>query len=314
MADMQAVVVETWGPPEVLHLAEVPRPDPAPTEVLVRTRAVGVNPVDWKTRSGAGMSAFFGPAPRIIGWDVAGVVEAVGLGVSRFSVGDEVLGMPHFPRPASAYAEYVVAPSRQLVRKPPQLSDVVAGALPLAFLTAYQTVVEVAAVQPGMRVLIHAAAGGVGHLAVQIARANGAEVIATASAAKHDRLASLGVAETIDYRTFDFTKACRDLDVVIDLVGGELSIRSLDVLAPGGLLVSVPSRLPEGLFEAAKEKGVRASGVVVEPDQIGLDALGGFVDAGLQVWIEATFPLADAADAHRHGEAGASTGKIVLTV
>jgi NADPH:quinone reductase-like Zn-dependent oxidoreductase len=314
MAEMQAVVVESWGPPEVLHLAEVTRPEPAPTEVLVRTRAAGVNPVDWKTRSGAGMSAFFGPAPHIVGWDVAGIVEAVGLGVSRFSVGDHVLGMPHFPRPASAYAEFVLAPSRQLVRKPPQLSFEAAGALPLAFLTAYQTLVDVAAVRPGMRVLIHAAAGGVGHLAVQIARANGAEVLATASAPKHERLFSIGVTDAIDYRNVDFTKACSDLDLVVDLVGGDNSIRSLDVLAPGGLLVSVPSRLPEGLFEAAKEMGVRATGVVVEPDQIGLEALARYVQGGLKVWIEATFPLADAAAAHRLGEAGTSTGKIVLTV
>ena len=170
-----------------MRISEVARPEPGPTEVLVRTGAAGVNPVDWKTRAGGGM---LGSPPFTVGWDVAGVVEEVGLGVTRFAVGDRVFGMPRFPREAAAYAEYVTSPSRQLARTPASLSDVEAAALPLAALTAWQALVDTAGVQQGQRVLIHASAGGVGHLAVQIAKARGAHVIATAgSKGRPERMA-----------------------------------------------------------------------------------------------------------------------------
>jgi NADPH:quinone reductase-like Zn-dependent oxidoreductase len=174
---MRAIRQDSLGGPEVMRITDVARPEPGPTEVLVRAGAAGVNPVDWKTRAGGGM---LGSPPFTLGWDVAGVVEAVGLGVTRFAVGDRVFGMPRFPREAAAYAEYVTSPSRQLGRTPASLSDVEAAALPLAALTAWQALVDTAAVQPGQRVLIHAGAGGVGHLAVQIAKARGAYVIGTA--------------------------------------------------------------------------------------------------------------------------------------
>jgi NADPH:quinone reductase-like Zn-dependent oxidoreductase len=163
---MRAIRQESLGGPDVLELVEVPRPTAIPTEVLVRTLAAGVNPVDWKSRARGG---FLGEPPFTVGWDVAGVVEEVGFGVTRFAVGDRVFGMPRFPREAAAYAEYVTSPSRQLARIPDGLSDVEAGALPLAGLTAWQALVETADVRPGQRVLVLAAAGGVGPLAVQIA-------------------------------------------------------------------------------------------------------------------------------------------------
>src|SRR5207244_719097 len=173
---MRAIRQQTLGGPEVLELVEVPRPEPAPTEVLVRVAAAGVNPVDWKTRTRGG---FLGQPPFTVGWDVAGVVDGVGRGVTRFAPGDRGFGMPRLPREAAAYAEYVTSPSRQLARIPDGLADVDAAALPLAALTAWQALVETADVQPGQRVLILAAAGGVGHLAVQIAKARGAHVIGT---------------------------------------------------------------------------------------------------------------------------------------
>src|SRR5689334_955208 len=196
---MRAIVQHAFGGPEVLELDERPIPDPIATEVRVRVQAAGVNPVDWKTRAGLGAGAGWG-LPLCLGWDVAGVVDAVGPGVTRFAVGDPVFGMPWFPRPAGAYAEFVTAPSRHFARRPEGLGVVEAGGLALAGLTAWQCLVDVARVQPGQRVLVHAGAGGVGHLAVQIAKARGAHVIATASAAKHDLLAELGVDEAVDYR------------------------------------------------------------------------------------------------------------------
>ncbi len=179
---MRAISQATLGGPEVLELVEMPRPDPAPTEVLVRVTAAGVNPVDWKVRAGGG---FLGEPPFTVGWDVAGVVEELGRGVTRFQAGDRVFGMPRFPKEAAAYAEYVTSPSRQLARTPESIGDVEAAALPLAGLTAWQALVETADVQPGQRVLILGAAGGVGHLGVQIAKARGAHVIGTARSGKH---------------------------------------------------------------------------------------------------------------------------------
>ncbi len=197
---MRSVRQSTVGGPEVLELVEVPRPAPGPTEVLVRVAAAGVNPVDWKVRARGG---FLGEPPFTVGWDVAGEVEEVGFGVTRFAPGDRVFGMPRFPREAAAYSEYVTSPSRQLARIPENVSDIEAAALPLAGLTAWQALVETADVQPGQRVLILAAAGGVGHLAVQIAKARGAYVLGTARAAKHAFLRELGVDEAIDYTQVD---------------------------------------------------------------------------------------------------------------
>ena len=191
MDSMRAIVQHSFGGPEVLEVESRPVPEPLPTEVRVRVEAAGVNPVDWKTRAGKGAAAQFG-LPLTVGWDVTGVVDAVGLGVTRFTVGDPVFGMPWFPRPASGYAEFVTAPSRHFARRPDALPVEQAAGLSLAGLTAWQCLVDIAQVQPGQRVLIHAAAGGVGHLAVQIAKSRGAHVIGTASAAKHDLLAELG--------------------------------------------------------------------------------------------------------------------------
>ena len=189
------------GGPEVLELREVDRPEPVQTEVLVRVAAAGSNPVDWKTRLYGGNPKAVGEPPLILGWDVAGVVEEISRSLTRFAPGDRVFGMPWFPRLARAYAEYVTAPARQLARTPDVLTDEQAAGLPLAGLTAWQSLVDIAAVGEGDRVLIHAAAGGVGHLAVQIAKAHGAHVIGTARAPKHDYLRELGVDEPVDYTT-----------------------------------------------------------------------------------------------------------------
>ncbi|WP_046776244.1 NADP-dependent oxidoreductase [Streptomyces yangpuensis] len=306
---MRAIVVNEWGGPENLVEREIERPEPGLGEVLVRVHAAGVNPVDWKTRASGALIAW-GETP-IVGWDVSGTVEAVGPGVTLYAPGDEVYGMPHFPRQAGGYAEYVAAPARHFARKPASLDHVQAAALPLAALTAWQALVDTAGVTAGQRVLVHAAAGGVGHLAVQIAKARGAYVIGTASAAKHDVLHGLGADELIDYRSVDFAEAVSDVDVVLDALGGDTAERSLKVLRSGGHLVSLPG--PDSVPAGAD--GVNASWVLVDPDLKGLEAIADLADKGLlKPLVETVLPLADAARAHEIGEQGRTTGKIVLTV
>ncbi|MEV4636920.1 NADP-dependent oxidoreductase [Actinoplanes sp. NPDC049548] len=312
---MRAVVQHQYGGPEVLHVEQVPRPQPLPTEVLVRVTAAGINPVDWKTRAGSGMAGVLGAPPIVLGWDVSGVVEQVGFGVTRFAPGDEVYGMPWFPRQAGAYAEYVTAPARQFAKKPVKASHEQAAGVPLAALTAWQALADTAAIEPGQRVLIHAAAGGVGHFAVQFAKHLGAHVIGTASAGRHAWLSEIGADELIDYHTTPFEEAARDVDVVLDLVGGETGVRSVPVLRPGGLLIAVPGGVSADLAAAAQKRDIRTTGILVEPDGAALTTIATLIDAGAVVSeIEQVFPLADAPEAHRRGEQGRTRGKLVLRV
>ncbi|MEU9365775.1 NADP-dependent oxidoreductase [Streptomyces avermitilis] len=309
---MRAISQDVLGGPEVLKEVEMERPAPRPNEVLVRVRAAGVNPTDWKHRATGG---FLGEPPFVLGWDVSGVVEATGIGVARFKPGDEVFGMLSYPFGHGSHAEYVAAPARTFAHKPSGVDHIQAGALPLVSLTAWQALVETADVRPGQRVLIHAAAGGVGHVAVQIAKARGAYVIGTASAGKHDFLRGLGVDETIDYRETDFAEAVRDVDVVLDTIGGDYSLRSLRVLRPGGIVVSILPVGSDEFFEEAERLGVRALRMLVDASHTGMKAIAELVEAGkLRATIAETFPLADAAKAHALGETGRTTGKLVLTM
>jgi len=311
---MRAVIVTEAGAPDVLQVQEVDTPEPIPTEVLVRVHAAGVNPVDWKTRQGKGMTAVLGDPPFAIGWDVAGVVEEVGMGVTRFRPGDEVFGMPWFPREAGAYADYVTCPARQLALRPEGLDFAAAAALPLASLTAWQALVDTAGLQAGQRVLVHAAAGGVGHLAVQIAKALGAEVYGTATADKHDFLRELGVDRPIDYKAEAFEDAATDMDVVLDLIGTwDYGTRSLACLREGGTLLEIPSGADPGVLEAAEEQGKRATGMLVEPDGAGLERIAQLCrDGKLAPVLEEPLPLEQAARAHELGEQGRTRGKRVL--
>jgi len=310
-ATMRAIHQQQLGGPEVLELVEVPRPSPGPTEVLVRVAGAGVNPVDWKTRRGGAM---LGDPPFTVGWDVAGVVEATGGGVTRFSPGDRVFGMPRFPREAGGYSEYVAAPSRQFAATPEALSDIEAAAIPLAGLTAWQALIDTARLESNQRVLIHAAAGGVGHLAVQIAKSVGAEVIGTARSVHHDWLAQLGADQVIDYTTEDVAAAAAEVDLVLDLVGDDVGSRSLPALRDGGTLITIPSSSDvEALREAAAGR-VRVTNMLVEPDRVGIEALADLVgDGRLRVRVARTFPLSEAASAHEVGERGEiGGGKLVL--
>ncbi|GAA1965755.1 NADP-dependent oxidoreductase [Kitasatospora viridis] len=309
---MTAISQDAYGGPEVLHQVRTTRPQPGPSEVLIRVRAAGMNPTDWKHRQRPGM---IDRLPLVLGWDVSGTVEAVGLGVTIHRVGDEVFGMLPYPHGVGSFAEYAVAPARAVVGKPATIDHVQAGALPLAALTAWQALVDTADLQPGERILVHAAAGGVGHLAVQIAKSRGAEVVGTASAPKHDLLRDLGVDEAVDYRTTDFTTIA-PVDVVLDTIGGDTAERSLQVLKPGGRLVSIAlTSLPADLPDRAAALGVELHPILVEADQAGMLAIRELVESGkLRPIVEATFPLAEAAKGHALGDTGRVAGKVVLTV
>ncbi|MFL1429409.1 MULTISPECIES: NADP-dependent oxidoreductase [unclassified Nocardiopsis] len=310
-ATMRAISQSGYGGPEVLREVRLPRPVPGPSQVLVRVRAAGVNPTDWKHRAFPG---FVDRLPVVLGWDVAGVVEAVGYGVTLFAPGDAVFGMLPYPHGVGSHAEYAVGPTRAFVPIPDGVDHVQAGALPLVSLTAWQALVDTADVRPGQRVLVHAAAGGVGHVAVQIAKARGAYVIGTASAAKHGLLKEWGADEVVDYREVDFTEVVRDVDVVLDPLAGEVLSRSLEVLRPGGIAVSILAVTPEHRAKA-RELGVRVTDVLVEADQAGMAAVADLVERGLlRAHVQEVFPLAEAAKAHALGETGHVTGKLVLEV
>ncbi|MGD1218823.1 MULTISPECIES: NADP-dependent oxidoreductase [Streptomyces] len=309
---MRAISQEVLGGPEVLKEVRVERPEPRANEVLVRVHAAGVNPTDWKHRATGG---FLGEPPFVLGWDVSGVVEATGVGVALFKPGDEVFGMLSYPWGHGSHAEYVTAPARTFAHKPAGIDHVQAGALPLVSLTAWQALVETADVRPGQRVLIHAAAGGVGHVAVQVAKARGAYVIGTASAGKHDFVRGLGADELIDYRDTDFAEAVRDVDVVLDTIGGDYVQRSLRTLREGGILVTILPRGSKELPAQAEKAGVRATEMLVDADHAGMKAVAELVEAGrLRASVAETFPLADAAEAHALGDTGRTTGKLVLVV
>ncbi|MFI6768168.1 NADP-dependent oxidoreductase [Streptomyces sp. NPDC050355] len=307
---MRAVVQNSFGGPEVLETVDIDRPEPLGGEVLIRVRASGVNPVDVAVRSGA--YPLLGEPSFGVGWDISGVVEEVGPG-ARFKVGDEVFGMPFFPRAATGYAEYVAAPSRQVARKPASLDHVQAAAVPLAALTAWQGLVDAAGVKAGDRVLIHRAAGGVGHFAVQIAKARGAHVIALASETRHEFVRSLGADEVIDYRVTDFADAVHDLDIVFD--SNAQGSRSLRVLRPGGTLVSIMEHWNQELAAEVEAAGRNFAGVSVEPDYASLEAIAALIDTGrIRPHVQETFPLEEAGKAHELVGSGRVQGKVVLTI
>jgi len=302
---MRAVVQDRFGGPEVMQVKELDVPKPGPGEVLVRTRAAGINPVDTKAR--AGLFPPVGAPPFVPGWDMAGVVEALGAGVTGFAVGDAVFGMPRFPKPAGAYAEYLTAPADEVALKPASLDFDAAGALPLAGLTAWHGLVDVAACKPGDRVLVYAAAGGVGHLAVQVAKARGASVAASASSGKLAYLRSMGADEVSDGGDAGV------FDIVFDPIAGVHAEQALDRLRPGGILICLvnPSDAARARAEA-EHKALHRIGV--RPDGAALRALADLADAGkLRVAVAKAFPLAEAAKAHDFLDTR-PIGKVVLTM
>jgi len=310
METMKAVRIHSYGGPEVLQLEEAPRPKPGKGEVLIRVYASGVNPVDWKVREGYLKNATH-PLPTIPGWDVSGVVEEVGHSVAKFKNGDAVFTRPDISRDGS-YAEFIVVKESEVAHKPKSLDHVHAAAVPLAALTAWQALFDSAGLKRGQTVLIHAAAGGVGSFAVQLAKWKGAHVIGTASGRNQHFLWELGVDKAINYETTKFEECAGKVDVVFDTLGGEIQKRSWSVLRKGGILVSIVSPPSE---EEAAAHGVRTKFVFVEPDASELDTIAALVDSGkLKVHVEKVLPLEEARQAQELSESGHGRGKIVLKV
>ncbi len=308
---MKAVRIHRYGDAGVLSLDDVPQPAYGDDDVLIRVVAAGVNPVDWKIREGYLKNALPHRLPLTLGWDVSGVVAAAGRSVRTFKPGDLVYSRPDIARDG-CYAEFVAVRASEVAPRPTTISHVAAATLPLAGITAWQAIVETAQVTTGQRVLIHAAAGGVGSLAVQLAKWRGAHVIATASAANADLVSFLGADEVIDYRRERFFERAQGVDVVFDTVGGQVQQDSWRTLKPGGLLVSIVDPPSE---ELARQRSVQAAFIFIQPNAEILEQLGGLVDAGqVRPVVGAEFALRDAAAAHRLSQSGRARGKIVLYV
>ena len=308
---MKAIRIHNYGGPEVLQYEAAPRPKPGKGEVLIRVHAAGVNPIDWKVRAGYMKDFIAHSFPIILGWDVSGVIEEVGPNVSRFKKGDEVYSLPDHTR-NGAYGEYIVVRESEVALKPNALHHVRAAAMPLATLTAWQALFDTAQLQPRQRVLIHGAAGGVGHFAVQLAKWKGAHVIGTASARNHEMLYELGADELIDYTVLKFESIVRDVDVVLDTIGGDTQERSWQVLKKGGALVSLVQPPSEN---KAKEHGVRGIRLGARANGQELVEIAKIVDAGkLAPVIDRILPLSEARRAHELSQSGHTHGKIVLRV
>ncbi|WP_298738676.1 NADP-dependent oxidoreductase [uncultured Chitinophaga sp.] len=313
---MKAITISQFGEPDVLQLTTLPTPDIKDDEVLVQVKAISINPVDIKTRMGKGMAGRLKDfKPLILGWDISGIVTAAGPAVTAFKPGDEVFGMVNFPGHGKAYAEYVAVPAAQLALKPGNISHEEAAAATLAALTAWQALVKHANIQAGSKVLIHAAAGGVGHFAVQIAKWRGAHVTGTSSAANSDFVLGLGADAHIDYKAQPFEEVVKDMDIVLDAVGGDIIDRSLEVIKPGGTLISIPTGLNEAVTEKAKARGINGYFILVASDGEDMEQLAGLLaDGRLKAHVSKVFAFEEMAAAHEQIASGRTVGKVVLTV
>jgi NADPH:quinone reductase-like Zn-dependent oxidoreductase len=308
---MKAIRIHNYGGPEVLKYEDAPRPQPGEGEVRIRVHAATVNPIDWNVREGHMKDFWPHKFPLILGWDLSGVVEELGKGASRFKIGDEVYSVPD-PTRNGAYADYIVVRESELALKPNSLHHIRAAAVPLAALTAWQSLVDTAQLQPGQRVLIHGGSGGVGHFAVQLAKWKGAYVIATASTKNQELLRELGADEMIDYTRQRFEDVARKIDIVLDPIGGDTQERSWQVLKKGGILLSV---VQPPSADKAKALGIQAVFVASHPNGAELAKIAELIDSGdLKPIVNRILPLSEARRAHELSQTGHAHGKIVLRV
>jgi len=308
---MKAVRIHEFGGPEVLSIDEIPVPQPAPDEVLIKVHATSVNPVDWKIREGQRKEKFPAKLPLTLGWDVSGTIEDLGEKVSSFKKGDEVYGRPD-PTKNGAYAEYIVVKANIISIKPTSIGHTEAAAVPLAGLTAWQALFDHGLLKTGQKVLIHAAAGGVGTYAVQFAKWKGAHVIGTASSANIDFLKRLGADEVIDYKMEDFETVLSDVDLVLDTIGGETQLKSLNILKAGGRVIT--TLMPEFVAEA-KAKKLHLIGFTAQSIPGQLAEIVTLIDSGkVKPVIEKVLPFTSAKQAQTESEQGHTRGKIVLQV
>ncbi len=308
---MKAVRMHRYGGPDVLVYEDVPRPDAEQGEIVIRVYAAAVNPLDWKVRSGALQEWLPYTLPLIPGWDVSGVVESDGAGVEGLEAGVEVFARLDTRR-NGAYAEYVATDAAIIARKPVSVDHVHAASVPLAALTAWQAIYEAGRLKPGERILVHGAGGSVGGYAVQFAKLKGAHVIAAAKGAARDYVSTLGADEVADYDAAPFEESVSDVDVVIDVIGGDIQERSLMVLKRGGILVST---VGINVAEEADHRGIETKDFFVRSDREQLTEIARLVDADkLKLRVGTVLPLAKAKEAHELAESGRAGGKIVLKV
>lgn len=304
---MKAVSISTYGNNDVLSYTDVEIPEPMADEVLVKVHAAGMNPIDWKIRNGAGERLGL-KLPIMLGGEIAGTVERIGDKVSGFQAGDAVYGIIR----SGGFAEYAIAKQGDIALKPQSLDFESAAAIPLGALTAWQAMFDLAQLSSGQRVLITGASGGVGSLAVQLAKAKGAYVIATASGRNEDFVRRAGADVFVDYSKQSFEEVVKDVDVVFDLVGGDTFERAFHTLKKGGFLVTAVAFPSE---EHAPRYGVRAARVYCKPNTDQLAAISALVDEGrLKAHVAMVLPLAEVTQAFQHSESGRTRGKIVLTV
>jgi NADPH:quinone reductase-like Zn-dependent oxidoreductase len=311
MSTMKAVRVHEYGDIDALVYEDIDRPEPAADEVLIKIQAAGVNPVDRMITAGGGQGWLNITLPHTLGCDVAGIVEAIGSDVKRFQVGDAVLGYTSLVREGT-YAEYIAAKEAEVTAKPESLDFINAAALSVGALTSWQAIFDQAGLTAGQKILVHAASGGVGSMAVQLAKAKGAYVIGTTSARNADFVKSLGADEVIDYTSVKFEDVVKDVDVVFDLIGGETLERSLGVLKKGGFIVSAVQP-PDA--EALKAHEIRGAMAGVQPNARQLEEIVALVEAGkVKTFVEKVLPLSEAKEALKLNQQGRTRGKIVLTV
>ena len=308
---MKAIRIHEFGGPEVLKYEDAPQPTPAADEVLIKVYASGVNPIDWKIRAGHAKGKFPVTFPLIPGWDFSGEIEEVGSDIMNFRKGDEVYGRPD-PTRNGTYAEYVVVKANEISLKPKSIDHDKATAVPLAGLTAWQALFDYGQLEAGQKVLIHGASGGVGTYAVQFAKWKDAYVIGTASSVNKDFLIKLGASEIIDYKKEKFEDKLKNIDLVIDLIGGDTQKHSLKVIKKGGRLITTVA--PEYKDEA-KEKDIQLENFMAQSDPEDLEQIASLIDSGkVKPVIAKIFPLKKAAEAHKLIEEGHPIGKIVLQV
>jgi len=306
---MKAVVAHEYGAPDVLKFEEVPRPEPKENEALVRVIASGVNPADPLTLSGKYAREFGTHLPLIPGYDIAGIVEKTGVNVTKLKAGDAVYGYPTF---GGGWAEYVTVTEGEVAAKPASLNFVEAAAVPMGALTAWQALVDVAKLQPGQTILIHGGSGGVGSFAVQIAKARGARVIATASTANQDLLKQLGADVAIDYTKTKFEDVAKDVDAVLDPVGKETLARCYGVVKKGGIVMSLVARPNPAELE---KRGIRGAAISVHPDAEDLAEIARLIDAGkIKPIVTQVLPLSEAITAQRQAATHHTRGKLVLRI
>lgn len=301
-------MINEYGDKNVLNYTDVECPEPKADEVLVKIHVAAVNPVDWKIRNGLG--EMFGlKLPIILGCEIAGTIEETGADVKKFKTGDEVFGYISLTR-NGGYAEYVIAKESEIVKKPQDIDFENAAAISVGALTAWQAIFDTANLQSGQKILIHGASGGVGSMAVQLTKAKGAYIVATASGKNEEFVKNLGADEFVDYTKQKFEDVAKDVDVVFDNIGGETQKRSFQTLKKGGFLVSIVAP-PEQ--ESAEKFGIKAEMISVQPNAEQLAEITKLVEEGkVKTHIETVLPLSEVKKAHELSESGHTRGKIVL--